>query len=250
MTDHPGGHHAAWPAGKGSILELSLLGSAFGQRMVTVHHFEANTAKESSFGTTGDVGRQVWAQAVIDAWQSGPRAAWLAILPSAYVVQTVRAQVVQVPGAIDRRLSAVEEADGSAGTNLGGGFPTASATNAGIVRWTSGVANRHSRGRSYVPLLLQNQVAAGLVSSGTVTLITAYADAMLADFSPPATALQGASFIVFSRPYDYAAWTFRSGGRLMVHEAPPYDGATTPIINRSVDATARVQRRRELGVGA
>jgi len=240
----PGDPHAPW--GFGTLWELSLKGHYLQQLHVMTHHFEAIAANEGQF--PDDASKIAQGSIIIDAWEAACLSQFRSMKNVSFVLTDATCQVLQVRGFSDHRLVGVQK-----NYNLGGTAPVGAAgqpgTLAGIIRWTTNIAGRSHRGRSYVGGMPAEWTVNGGLDTNGQTALNNYANAMVGTFKPPGPNSASAFFTIYSRPYKYSAWTFWADGTLNVHEAGPYDGNSTGVLNHQIDTVARVQRRRELGVG-
>lgn len=243
--------HGNWP--KLTIMQLVLRGrSAIGTDMVNVFHFEASGVQDA--GPMSDATAQAWAEAQLDDWRANLMASFLDCLPSYYTLPTLKAQVLERGGQFEHALTAVEK---TYSTNIAGTFTPTDAqvdlTVAGVIRWRSLIASRHARGRTYMPYAYtQGSTTTGLITTGQKTRYETFADAMIARYSG-LTPENGALFTIYSRPYSApdGAYAKRVAGVLtIVNNTTNYDGNSNNITGRVVDDVARVQRRRERGVGS
>lgn len=243
--------HAVWP-GAHTVAQLSLIGSCQGQAIVNVFHFQAPTANESAF--TNDADRITWSAGLITDWRTNVVTSYRAMHPNDYSLNEYRAQVLEVPGQFEHRLSAVSDTTGlpALGTIASGADDL---TTAVVIKWRTNVASRRTRGRSYIGPLEQADSASGkLVGGGALdTAITSFLTAMARYIGAGAGVTAGFQHVVYSRPYSapHGAYTRRIGGVLtVVNSATDYAGGAELVTSAVRDVNLRAQRRREIGVGS
>lgn len=245
---HPGDPVQPWT--HNTIWEFSIRASYEGQDMINVHAFEAIGAREAVLLTDDDAIN--WGQNIINTWQAQLQAEWLAAHAAGYVVYALRCQVVQRPGKVQHRLVPLITDVNLPGTPVG--HPNngpVQPTLAGVIKWASNIAGRSHRGRTYVGGLDATYLDSNSLTPVGETQLSAYGTKILVLMGAGVALPQAdVNFTVYSRPYSYSAWTYRSGGKLLVREAGPYDGNSTHISGAAVDDIVRVQRRREIGVGS
>lgn len=239
--------HGVWT--HNTICQLAIIGAAFGQQIVNVHHFEAGGVLEGTF--LNDSVRVTEQGNLIASWNTSIKTAWLAMLPADYSLIMLRAQVLEVPNLRAHRLTPTETAGTGIGTAVGLG--TAEVTSpAGNVKWRTPVAGKSHRGRTFVGPLSQNAFSNGLLAAGAVTLFDAYRTAMGTTFVQTVVPRTGWTLTIYSRPYDYKKYGYVKGkGPDREFFFPEeYDGNSTMVTASATDAVVRSQRRRQIGVGA
>lgn len=241
--------HGVWPSPR-TVAQLSLIGHIQGQLIVNVHHFVPPAANEAAFASDED--RQTWAAGLITDWRTNCKTAYLAPKPNDYTLDEYRVQVLEVPGQFEHRLAAISDLTG---LPTGGTLAAVSddLATCGVIRWRTILAGRHFRGRSYIGPLVDADVAQGRLAGGTITNLTGYVTAMSRYIAPGAGVTAGFEHVIYSRPYSApnGAYTRRIGGVLtVVNSTTDYDGGFAQVSSGSVDAIAREQRRREIGVGS
>lgn len=243
--------HGPWPY-TSTIAQLSLIGLCQSQTIVNVFHFDAPTATEAAFASDSD--RIAWATALAADWRTNVRAGWLAAHTLDYSLTVIRAQVLEVPGQLEHRLSAVDDTTGAPAVGTAASASD-DLTTAIVVKWRTAIASRHTRGRTYVGPVpdtatdLGKIIAASAFVGGINTWLTAH-DRYL---GAGAGVTAGYRHVIYSRPYSApaGAYTRRVGGLLtVVNATTDYNGTATVVTGHSVDAVLRSQRRREIGVGA
>ena len=202
---------------EGDLYELVVDASQAANQVVNVFGFVQKAAGSGFMG-----------QALIDDWQAGPQASWLAFCNASYTINTYRAVDVH-PG-----TSARVEESMSSGNTGGAGSLTLPNQVGGLISWRTAQAGRSYRGRTYTPTPGGTLTSANAVATAGITAITAFRDAYLTRFGPSgvSTYFQAA---VISRYLNGAERTVPVGTLI-----------TTGIV-RSFLAT---QRRRRLGVGS
>lgn len=244
--------HGAWA--HNSIAELVLIGSAGAQQIINVHAFEASAAHEAL--NPSDAAIDTSAQALRDDWITNCLATYRALHGTLWTLQVVGSQIVERPGLVSHRLGRQDRTNAplpAAGTHstANGMLPY---SDAGVVRWHSLIASRHARGRTYIGGLAADARDLGppiVLNAAWVTAANAYAAAMEARYKPGG-AYPDWNLTVYSRPYDspHGDYVKRVGGALTVVHTGDYNGNSNFVTGHFVDSVPRVQRRRELGVGA
>lgn len=254
--------HGAWA--QRTVFQLSLIGSSNGQSIVNVHHFQATPANEALLLNDGLA--QTSAQALVNDWQANLQTLWLACHLATYSLVRRRVQVLERPANVSHRLVAIDDTDSlpAAGTfdpSQGAVGLQEDQTAAAVIRWATAVAGRSHRGRSYVGPISSGQIDNGVIAATAITAINAYAQAMITRYTGAgAGSVLGWDLGIYSRPYSNTGlpagqapeyqYTKRTGSGLTVITPPDYNGNFTNATGATVDTTARVQRRRELGVGS
>lgn len=243
--------HAVWPMAA-TVAQLSLVGQCQGQAIVNVLHFRAPAANEAAF--TGDADRITWETGLTTDWRLNCRASWLAAHTNDYSLNEIRAQVLEVPGQFEHRLSAYSDTTGApaAGT---AGANSDDLTTAAVVKWRTLVASRHTRGRLYLGPLVDSASDLGktVPANGQIIAIGTWLTAMQRYIGAGAGVVAGFEQIIYSRPYSapHGAYTRRIGGVLTVMNAgTDYAGSYEPVTVGTLDTILRSQRRREIGVGS
>lgn len=233
-----------------TLYQLTVQGLAFGQQIVNTHHFEAEATYDITNNGT-DAGAQADSQLLALDWIANLKTPYLAQLPVDYAMQNVICQVLERNGQFRHRLTPMENVSTGPGTNATLGT-LENLTLAGVIRWRTPIAGKRHRGRSYIGPLGQSAVADGRLVTGAVTVLTAYADAMRNRYTGAGASAGKWNLTVYSRPYNSGEYqyTVRDSSGLHVVTPPDYAGDSTFVTTTSIDNTARVQRRRELGVGS
>lgn len=131
------------------------------------------------------------------------------------------------------------EPSSTVGTAAIGAGPT---TGAACVSLRSSLAGRSHRGRNFFPIARTDMVTAGLVLSAFYTPLEAAYNAFLAEYGDAGT----------DTDYTWGIWsrklgeTLDSGGHVTAYDP---SAGFFPMHFLTVDTVARVQRRREVGVG-
>lgn len=246
--------HGNWT--HNTIFKLGLIGRCQGQAVIANHYFEATEVKEALLLNDGIA--QAAGATLASDWLTNLLSAWRACHTNDYFLDRVDAQVVERPANFEHRLLATSDVTGlpaaGSGFSGGGGTPADELTSAGVLRWRSTLAGKHHRGRTYIGPLDETAVAAGVLTAAGTVPITAYGVAMVARYTGAgAGVIAGYNLVIYSRPYSApdGAYTKRIGGVLtVVNNTTNYDGDSTFVATSAVDTVARVQRRREIGVGA
>lgn len=126
-----------------------------------------------------------------------------------------------------------------AGTN---GVPSSAITTCGVVSLRTALAGRSHRGRQYVPITGGASVAQGSLIPAVVTVLQNAYDAFRLIYGVGGT----------DTDYTWGVWSRLLGDVVVGGHITGYNVAAGffPINAVHVDSIARVQRRRELGVGA
>jgi len=239
-----------------SIAQLSLIGSAEGQKIVNVYHFEATVAGEALM--VSDTVAQTRANTLASDWLAACKVQWLQNHPVGYSLDQVVAQVLERPGNVDHRLVATIETGGlpSPGT-MPSSTPIDDLTTCAVIRWRTPISGRSHRGRTYIGPVTDEWSKQGRISQPVGESYTfaqrleAHVTDMLATFGPAGSDTAW-NFTIYSRPYDnpHGNYARRIGGVLTVVNKPDYDGNSTNVTSGAHDDILRTQRRRELGVGS
>jgi len=239
--------HGAWA--HNTIYQLSILATQQGQRIVNVHHFEATALADGA--ATLDVAKLALCQTLIDAWQAAAYTQWKALHIAGYVVNTLRAQVVQVRGQVDKMLVPVEETQSSSNLGTDTDLNIDDMVSSANIKWRSTTAGKKHRGRTYVGPLPTGWTLNGMLQSTGVTACNAYGNAMISTFGVTAGSSADFRLTIYSRPYNHLEYGYATGknpNRIWYYP-PDYDGDSTNVVNFVVDPILRTQRRREIGVG-
>lgn len=143
--------------------ELAVIGSRLGQQVIVTHHFRHITGP----------GPQTL-QNLIDSWQAVAQVPWLAYQRPDYTLVKLRARHVCGSLPLD---ATTEETVNLAGTSNVSANPLAPWL-AVVVRARTAAAGRSRRGRFFVPLTAEEDVAGEAIVAGTQTLIQAYVTAL------------------------------------------------------------------------
>lgn len=143
--------------------ELALVGTREGQTVIVTHHFRMIA-----------IAADKPLQELIDGWQAGCQAAWLAIPNNSYTLTKIRARHVCGSLPLD---ATVEELVGSTGTN-GDTTLLTPPWFAGIIRERTASAGRSYRGRIYIPVTSEAQFDKDTLSATLITNMQTYATAM------------------------------------------------------------------------
>lgn len=240
--------HGNWP--KRSICQLAIMGTAFGQRIVNVHHFEADGALEATF--LNDTLAYDACEDLVDQWIANQKSLYLACLTSDYSMVMVRGQVLERPSTFEHRLTPVETA--SSGSGTGGTIErTEVSSTAAVLKWRTPQAGKSHRGRTYFGPWAEEWSADGMVTSAGITALNAYRASMLDTYGANQTPLNvGWLMTIYSRPYSNGEYGYVRGGgpNREFYYPPDYAGDSTNVTAGAVDPVLRSQRRRQIGVGA
>src|SRR5918996_6155920 len=90
-----------------TLVQLAVIGHCTTQQVVNVFHFEATGAEEALY--TDDSLAQAGSLALAQDFNTNRMSDWLDLHTQDYVVDLLRAQVLERPANVGHRLSAVEE---------------------------------------------------------------------------------------------------------------------------------------------
>jgi len=239
--------HGNWA--HNSLIQLTLLGRCQLQQIVNVHHYEVSAAVEATLLT--DTLANTQAGALADDWIANLKTTWLGCHTSDYFLDSVNAQVLERPGTYNHKLTAQERplSTGNQGTLASAADDM---TTAAVARWRTPIAGKSHRGRSYIGPLADSEVNAGLLTVDITTPLQAYLTAFLNRYTGTGAVYTSGSMTIYSKPYNTGEYQYvkRVGGVLTVVTPPDYAGNSTFITAAAIDPRARVQRRREIGVGS
>lgn len=234
---------------KNTLAEVSIIGVALGQQIINVFTFEMSGALELL--QTGDLTRQAACQSLTDDWITNLKTTWLATHTPDYRIDMVRGQVMEVKNYFRRRLSPTERAQTT--SNVGTATGTAEELGASaVVKWRSTVAGKSHRGRTYLGPLSGSWVADGRLTTPATTAITTWAQAMKSRYHVGGTPVDLWLQTVYSRPYNQGEYGYPQGrnpNRIWYYP-PEYAGDSTNCTDFGIDPIVRMQRRRQIGVGA
>jgi hypothetical protein len=234
-----------------SLLQLSIIGTAFGSQIVNVHHFEASADDEADF--TNDQTAQAAGLTFLNGWVTGQKDEYLGCVSSDYQMVMLRAQILERPGLREHRLTPSEVPSSGAGT---GGVALGTAENAivsGVVRWRTPQAGKHHRGRTYFGPIAAPWQSNGLLVAAGVTALTAYKDVMVAAYGQTTPVPRTTwCMTIYSKPFDHGEYGYPTGRNPTRTFFYPqdYNGNSTNVTTGAVDPVLRNQRRRQIGVGA
>lgn len=236
-----------WP--KRTLFQLSLTGIMLGQQVVNVHTFEASSITEALLLNDGLA--QTESGKIADDWLTNCKTAYLATKPADYLLDRVACQVLERPGTFRHKLTPTER------VNISPRVGTATGTcedlqACAVIRWRTPNAGKSHRGRSYVGPIVREWVLDGRLAGLGITAITAYADAMKNRYTGAGSAADDWPMTIYSRPYNAGEYQYatRKTGSLTVVTPPDYAGDSTFVTDYALDTIIRVQRRRQIGVGA
>jgi hypothetical protein len=243
--------HAAWA--HNTLFAMRLLGTCQGQNIVNTLAYEASGALEATL--VSDALAQTAAGLLAADW--GGTAAittpWRNCHTTDYNLNGVEVQVVERPGLVSHQLMPVLYGTGMPLAGAGPGAADDMAASA-VIRWRSLVAGKHHRGRMYIGPLGDADTLGGILQAAFLVNLDAYRNAQIARYTGAgAGAVSGYVQTVYSRPYNapHGAYTKRIGGLLtVVNAGTDYNGDSSFVTSSDRDVRARVQRRREIGVGS
>lgn len=233
-----------------TLYQLTVSGLCFGQQIVNTFHFEADATYDLLNVT--DSSKQADSQLLALDWITNCKTVYLAQLGIDYTMTMVTCQVLETNGQWRHRLTPMENAQASSpGTNSGDGN-IESLANAAVIRWRTPVAGKSHRGRCYIGPLGNSATSDGRLVSTQVTKLTAFKDAMVNRYTGAGASAGKWNMTVYSRPYNSGEYqyTVRDSTGLRVVTPPDYAGNSTFVTVGAIDSIARVQRRREIGVGS
>lgn len=239
-----------WP--KNTIAMLTLVGLVDTVQIVNVHHFEASQVRETGF--VSDTEAMNWSGELADHWVTNLKTAYLAMHTNDYVLQVVKAQVVERPDVFRHKLTPTERPQAS--SNVGTLVTAAEALQVAVVlKWKTPQAGKSTRGRTYIGPIPSTHYSSGRLALTAVPGVPSYAaykDAMIAAYSPTGTASANFRLTIYSRPYNMGEYQYasRKTGTMTVVTPQDYAGNSTNVIVGEVDQILRTQRRREYGVGS
>jgi hypothetical protein len=232
-----------------SMFQMTLLGSALGSLIVNVINYEASTVEEATFVNDGVA--QTSGSALASDWQTNMLSTWLACHPTEYKLNTIKVQVVERPGLFRHKLTPTEITL-TTGNSGSAGATTESLTNSAVVKWRTPQAGKSTRGRVYIGPIGEGWIADGRLNSTGLTPLNAWAAAQLTRYTGAGASAVRWHMAIYSRPYNMGEYQYasRKTGTLAVVTPPDYAGNSTFVTAQAVDGIVRVQRRREVGVGA
>lgn len=239
--------HGPWT--HNTLIQLNIIGTTFGQQLVNVHCFEASAVQEATY--TSDADRVVDAGLLADDWIANGKTTYLNCKTPEYTLNRVVAQVLEVKNQTSHRLSSVERSVATANTGTDA-IASDEAYSSVVLRWRGVIAGKHHQGRTYMGPVSGAYIADGRLSTAGQGRFNAYRDAMIARYAVGGTKALVWIFTVYSRPYNMGEYQYatRKTGSLTVVTPPDYSGDSSNITSASTDTILRLQRRRELGVGA
>lgn len=238
--------HGVWT--HNTIFEMILRGTANGQQVLNVHHFEAAATLEATL--ISDALAQTSGTTLAGNWLTNCKTAWLAMLPTDYTLSSVDVGVIERPGTANHKLVPTSTITGLPATGASA-VTVSSMGAAAVIKWRSLLAGKQHRGRTYVGPLAQQLTVDGMIDAALLTAMTAYRTAMARYRLTGAEALNWLH-TVYSRPYDNGTYNYvkRIAGVKQVFYPPDYAGNSSNIITDANDPVGRIIRRREIGVGA
>jgi hypothetical protein len=232
-----------------TVFSLTVVATALGSAVVNVWNFEASEALESSI--INDEVAVAESGELVDDWIATQKTPWLAAHQSEYVINLVTCQVVERPGNFRHRLTPSERPLGSANAGTVSGTVEEAFASA-VIRWRTPQAGKSHRGRTYLGPLPVTWMTDGRLATAAITNITAFGTSMNNTYGGGGLPTRPYRLTVYSRPYNNGEYQYatRKTGSLTVVTPPDYAGNSTNVTTFSLDPIIRVQRRRELGVGA
>jgi hypothetical protein len=236
-----------WP--DRTICQLAIMGSAGGNSIVNVLHFQASPVLQAAIST--DAAAQLAVGTLVDDWWTNMAASWRGCHPDAYTVNMLRGQILERTGFFRRRFTPVERIYTTNNQGTSGGAVN-NYTVSGVVRWRTALAGKRFRGRTYIGPLTVVQVSAGRLSASGAAEINTFADAHVDRYGtggvPPDLWIQ----TIYSKPYNKFEYQYTQRGPtgLVIVSPDDYAGNAEDVTTYAVDSILRSQRRREVGVGA
>lgn len=245
--------HGPWVPN--TLVQLSIIGSCQGQAIVNVHHFEASAGTEATL--LSDTLAQTYALNLGNDWLTNEKVTWLALHTSDYSLTRLQVQVLERPGNVNHRLV---PQDITTGLPSPGSLVEASdeLSTCGVAKWKSVTAGRSHRGRTYIGPIAGSRITGGVLDASIKGNIDTYVSNMINRYTGlGAGAAAGYVFTIYSRPYSNTGvttpeyqYTRRGPAGLTIVTPPDYAGQSSFVVSGSTDTVARVQRRREIGVGS
>lgn len=231
-----------------TLYQLNIIGQSLACQIVNVFHFEATTVEEATL-VSDDVALAS-ADALADDWLTNGKGSWTTVHGPDYKIDMVSCQVVERPGLFRHRLTTVEKPQTTANVGIASSDAESPFT-AFLLRWRTPVAGKSHRGRTYVGPVPQTWIVDGQVAAANRATCAGVGTTYVNRWG-----VSGASarwkLTVYSRPYNEGEYQYatRKTGSLTVTTPPDYAGNSTNVTASQFDPILRVQRRREVGVGA
>lgn len=224
--------------------------TSMGQKIVNVFHFEATSALELVM--PDDATAQNAGATLATAWLTAVGPSWALAHGADYTGLVIRSQVLQRPAQYEHRLAAMEIA--ATGANAFGGSAAADdPMTACVLKWQTPIAGKGFRGRTYLGPVPDVYSVNGLLAGNGIVNAASIITAVLGRFRVTnATPPVDWNFTIYSRPYNFQEYGYATGHNPnRVWKYPPdYAGNSTNVTAGTTDPVIRVQRRREIGVGA
>jgi hypothetical protein len=210
---------------EGDTYELSVVGRCLGQEIVNVFHFRAMAA--------GNL-----ASAIAADFNTNMKTSFLANLPAAYQLQTLKCQQINPVGPIGIDYAPTGTTVGALATN-----PSTLAATA-VIGWTTAYVGRSRRGRTFYGPMAGDQYTSDSLIAGRVTGITTFVTTFMGRY------LSGGTFAATAQA---VVWSPTIAGQYS-QATPPAMGdptsASAYILNAVVRTLIHTQRRRATGVGS
>lgn len=208
----------------GDTYQITLVGKCQGQAIVNHHFVRAAAAGDLSV-------------TIANTWNTSLLATWLACHPSDYTLDTIRVRQINPPGPV-----AYERAPSSSAGTIA---PTSGTLTAAVcVKQTSSYIGRSRRGRTFIGPVIETHIKLGVVVSALVGYVNAYFTALNNLWGVGGSDVANAQWVIWSNTIAHA----------ISQNPPPAMGspnsASAYVVAYHTDPTARVLRRRELGVGS
>lgn len=204
------------------IAQLSLRGVIAGQRIIMVRTYRCSAPSAGTTTYTEDM-QALIAKVSADSL-GGIRGRYLSLLPTAFSLSEIRAQVIYPT----RRVLVSVTQTGQNGSNEGSGNVT---NLAGVITFRTALSGRKQISNVHVGPIPPDAISAGSLDAAYRLPMTELKDLLTAVLTPTG--------------FDVASWTPCVYHRAAVAPAPRYDDILTGV----VQTTARVMRRRTVGVG-
>lgn len=240
MSGHPS------YAGSVCVAQIAAIGHVGSAQFVNTQHFRFPGVSTSGPGLTA-------CAALAADWDTNIRPTFLAAKPADFVLDTIRASLVAVPGLAHAVFTSIDQTPTTTVGSLAGGA-SGDYSSAVVLRFRTALGGKHYRGRNFIgPFPQTNQWLNGVLgAAASITALNNYKTALLRYVGAGAYAAT-AEMVVWSRPAHAGErqWTKRVGGVLTVFSNPAAEaGTATAVTTLAYDLTGRSQRRREVGVGA
>lgn len=204
------------------IVQLSMRGVIAGQRIIMVRTYRCSAPSSSTTTYTEDM-QALIAKVSSDAL-GGIRGRYLSLLPTAFTLSDIRAQVIYPT----RRVLVSTTQTGQNGSNEGSGNVT---NLAGVITFRTALSGRKQVSNVHIGPIPSDVISAGSLDAAYRLPMTELKDLLVAVLTPTG--------------FDVASWTPCIYHRTGATPALRSDDILTGV----VQTTARVMRRRTVGVG-